>query len=71
MTEVSGNTSLGMLNTLESRFVLPRVRVLKVLMPKCCYAVLMLSHDPSQNLGVDRDKVMQVCACGAHLLKKV
>lgn len=53
MIDTSEKTSLGMIILLESRFSFLKPRVLKVLMPKCCYAVFMLSNDLSQNLGVD------------------
>ncbi len=66
MIGVSGKTSLGMPNLLESRFALPKPRVLRVLMPKCCYVVLMLSHDPSQNLGVDDDAPFGMCGYAIH-----
>lgn len=57
MTGTSGKTSLGMPNLLESMSALPRPKVLRVLMLRCCYVVLMLLHDPSQNLGADRGYV--------------
>ena len=41
-------------NLLESMFVLPKIRVFRVLIPKYCYVNLMLSHDLSQNLGANR-----------------
>lgn len=40
-------------NLLGSRFAFPKSWVLRVLMPKNCYATLILSHNPSQNLGAD------------------
>lgn len=43
-------------NVLESRFVLSKPRVLRVLMPKSHHVVLMLSNDLSQNLGADNVK---------------
>lgn len=52
-TGISREISQGMPNLLESKFALPKPRALRVLMPKCCYAVLILSIDLSQNLGAD------------------
>lgn len=52
MIETSGKTSLGMPNLLESRFALPKPWVLGMLTFEYYYAVLIPSHDPSQNLGV-------------------
>ena len=69
MIGVSGKTSLGMPNLLKSRFVLPKPRVLSVLMPKCCYVVLMLSNDLSQILGADRCPSL-ICVALLHIAKK-
>lgn len=53
MTGTSEKTSLGVPNLLESKLALPKLRVFKVLIFNNCYADLIPSHDPSQNLGVD------------------
>lgn len=53
VTEVFEKISLGMPNLLECRFNFPKSLVLKVLMPKYCYVILMVSNDLSQNLGVN------------------
>lgn len=70
MTGISEKTSLGIPNLLKSRFILPKPRLLGVLMPKCYCAIFMLSHDPSQNLGADRCPSL-VCVASPHITKEV
>ena len=69
MTRTSEKTSLGVSNLLGSKLALPKLRVLKVLTFNNCYAILMLSHDPSQNLGADRCPPL-VCVAVPYIAKE-